>query len=92
MEWEIFCIWSSYVPPDELTHGAHENQGNACIVNSFTTNPMELNINRTDYSALEIIEMVFRQFDKTMEPDFGDYDWALQMIRHEVEQTGRLQN
>ena len=76
----------------KLAHKAHKNQGNTFIVNSFTTNPMELNINRTDYSALEIIEMVFRQLDKETQHDFGDYDWALQMIRHEVEQTGRLQN
>lgn len=80
------------VTPDELSYGAHKNQGNTCIVNSFTTNQMELNINRTDYSALEIIEMIFRQLDKETQHDFGDYDWALQMIRHEVEQTGRLQN
>lgn len=51
-----------------------------------------MNINRTDYSALDIIEMIFKQLEKETQHDFGDYDWALQMIRHEVEQTGRLQN
>jgi hypothetical protein len=47
-------------------------------------------INRTDFSALDIIEKILMQLDNTPEPDFGDYDWAIDMIRHEVKQTGRL--
>jgi hypothetical protein len=55
-----------------------------------TTPPMET-INRTDYSALDIIQMVL----KTYENDAISMDshenalWALAMIKHEVEQTGR---
>jgi hypothetical protein len=48
-------------------------------------------INRTDYSALDIIQMVL----KTYENDGISMDshenalWAISMIKHEVEQTGR---
>jgi hypothetical protein len=48
-------------------------------------------INRTDYSALDIIQMVL----KTYENDAISMDshenalWAISMIKHEVEQTGR---
>jgi hypothetical protein len=55
-----------------------------------TTKPMET-INRTDYSALDIIQMVL----KTYENDGISMDshenalWAISMIKHEVEQTGR---
>ena len=55
-----------------------------------TTTPMET-INRTDYSALDIIQMVL----KTYENDGISMDshenalWAISMIKHEVEQTGR---
>ena len=55
-----------------------------------TTTPMET-INRTDYSALDIIQKVL----KTYENDAISMDshenalWAISMIKHEVEQTGR---
>jgi hypothetical protein len=53
---------------------------------------MELNVNRTDYSALDIIHIIL----KTYENNFPSLDagenalWAIEMIKHEVEQTGRL--
>jgi hypothetical protein len=55
-----------------------------------TTKPMET-INRTDYSALDIIQKVL----ETYENDAISMDshenalWAISMIKHEVEQTGR---
>lgn len=60
------------------------------ILTSVPTKPMET-INRTDYSALDIIQMVL----KTYENDGISMDshenalWAISMIKHEVEQTGR---
>ncbi len=57
----------------------------------ISSNQSMENINRTDYSALDIIQMVL----KTYESNFPSLDagenalWAISMIKHEVEQTGR---
>ena len=49
-------------------------------------------INRSDFAALELIEMILRVC-KTDSEICGDtvegLKWALDMIQHEVEQTGR---
>ena len=50
---------------------------------------MDSNINRTDFTALETIAMILKQLSKSQELDLCDYEWATNMIRHEVEQTGR---
>jgi hypothetical protein len=52
---------------------------------------MKLNINRTDYSALDTIKTILSVYEKD-EPDLGSHQnalWAIAMIKHEVEQTGR---
>ena len=49
----------------------------------------ELNINRTDYTALETISMILKTLHNDGEPSVADYSWALDMIEHEVTQTGR---
>lgn len=46
-------------------------------------------INRSDYAALDIIAMVIKQLKTDDNPSVGDYTWALDMIEHEVTQTGR---
>jgi hypothetical protein len=51
---------------------------------------MEL-INRSDYSALEIIAMILKTYGDNF-PALSEEEnslWAIRMIRHEVEQTGR---
>ena len=55
-----------------------------------TTTPMET-INRTDYSALDIIQMVLKTYENDgISMDSHDNAlWAISMIKHEVEQTGR---
>jgi hypothetical protein len=53
---------------------------------------MDSNINRTDFTALETITMILKQLSKSQESetaDLSDFEWAINMIRHEVEQTGR---
>ena len=52
---------------------------------------METLINRTDYSALETIATVLKVYKKNF-PDLSEAEnalWAIEMIKHEVEQTGR---
>lgn len=52
---------------------------------------MELNINRTDFSALETIAMVLKSYENNF-PALSEGEnalWAIRMIQHEVEQTGR---
>ncbi len=55
---------------------------------------METNINRSDFAALDIIQMILKVSKVDMET-YGDsvsqLKWALDMIRHEVEQTGRTE-
>jgi hypothetical protein len=47
-------------------------------------------INRTDYSALDIIQMVLKTYENGISMDSHENAlWAIAMIRHEVEQTGR---
>lgn len=50
---------------------------------------MDSNINRTDFTALETIAMILKQLSKSQEVDLCDSEWCINMIRHEVEQTGR---
>jgi hypothetical protein len=55
---------------------------------------METNINRSDFAALEVIQMILNVSKVDMETYGETVDglkWALDMIRHEVEQTGRLE-
>ena len=52
---------------------------------------MELNINRTDYSALTTIHEILKVYGNNF-PSLDDTEnalWAIAMIKHEVEQTGR---
>lgn len=52
---------------------------------------MELNVNRTDFSALDIIQMILKSYKDNF-PALSESEnalWAIEMIRHEVEQTGR---
>ncbi len=55
---------------------------------------METNINRSDFAALEVIQMILNVSKVDMQT-YGDsvsqLKWALDMIRHEVEQTGRTE-
>ncbi len=55
---------------------------------------METNINRSDFAALEVIQMILNVSKVDME-SYGEtvdgLKWALDMIRHEVEQTGRAE-
>lgn len=58
---------------------------------SVHTTPMELNTNRTDYSALETIATVLKVYKNNF-PALSEGEnalWAIAMIEHEVEQTGR---
>jgi len=52
---------------------------------------MELNTNRTDFSALTHIAEVLKLFreNKFSLPEVENLQWAMDMISHEVEQTGR---
>ncbi len=54
---------------------------------------MEATINRSDFAALDVIQKIL-QVSKDDMAIFGEtvdqLKWALDMIRHEVEQTGRL--
>jgi len=43
----------------------------------------------SDYSALDTIAMILQQFHKDS-PEIWNYTWALAMIQHEVELTGRV--
>ena len=61
------------------------------IMTAVHTTPMELNINRTDFTALETIATVLKVYENNF-PNLSEGDnalWAIAMIRHEVEQTGR---
>lgn len=61
------------------------------MMTTVHTQPMELNINRTDFSALETIATVLKVYKNNF-PDLSEGEnalWALAMIKHEVEQTGR---
>ncbi len=55
---------------------------------------METNINRSDFAALDIIQMILN-VSKVDRETYGEtvdgLKWALDMIRHEVEQTGRAE-
>lgn len=47
-------------------------------------------LNRTDYSALDIIQYVLKVYET--DSSLSGYEnalWAISMIKHEVEQTGR---
>jgi hypothetical protein len=47
-------------------------------------------INRTDYSALDIIQMILKTYENGIPMDPHENAlWAIAMIKHEVEQTGR---
>jgi hypothetical protein len=47
-------------------------------------------INCTDYSALDIIQMVLKTYENGISMDSHENAlWAISMIKHEVEQTGR---
>lgn len=55
---------------------------------------MEATINRSDFAALEVIQMILRVSKNDM-ANTDDYSldqlkWVVDMIRHEVEQTGRI--
>lgn len=55
---------------------------------------MEATINRSDFAALEVIQMILR-VSKNDTANTDDYSldqlkWVVDMIRHEVEQTGRI--
>jgi len=52
---------------------------------------MELNINRTDFTALETIATVLKVYknNKYDLDSLQNLQWALDMIEHEVQQTGR---
>jgi hypothetical protein len=51
---------------------------------------MELNINRTDFTALETIALVLKTYENGISMDSHENAlWAIAMIKHEVEQTGR---
>jgi hypothetical protein len=52
---------------------------------------MELNTNRTDYSALDIIHMILKSYENNFPALSVEENalWAITMIKHEVEQTGR---
>jgi len=55
---------------------------------------METNINRSDFAALDIIQMILKVSKVDMQTYGETVDglkWALDMIRHEVEQTGRAE-
>jgi hypothetical protein len=55
---------------------------------------METNINRSDFAALELIQMILNVSKVGMETygeSVSELKWALDMIRHEVEQTGRTE-
>lgn len=61
------------------------------IMTAVHTTPMELNINRTDFTALETIATVLKVYENNF-PNLSEGEnalWAIAMIRHEVEQTGR---
>jgi hypothetical protein len=52
---------------------------------------MEPNINRSNFSALDIIEIILRTYEKdgiSMDSHENAL-WAISMIKFEVEQTGR---
>lgn len=53
---------------------------------------MELNINRTDFSALTTIHTILNVYHNNMPGLSAEENalWAIAMIQHEVEQTGRL--
>jgi hypothetical protein len=60
------------------------------FVHITCTNHMEL-INRSDYSALDTIAMILKTYGDNF-PALSEEEnslWAIGMIRHEVEQTGR---
>ncbi len=51
-------------------------------------------INSSDFAALEVIQMILNVSKVDMETYGETVDglkWALDMIRHEVEQTGRAE-
>jgi hypothetical protein len=52
---------------------------------------MELNVNRTDFSALTHITEVLKLYhsNKFSLDELSNLQWAIAMISHEVEQTGR---
>ena len=56
----------------------------------FETDQMN---NRTDFSALEIITLVLKKIDFDQKNQIAitidDYDWAIDTIRQQIEQTGR---
>jgi hypothetical protein len=55
---------------------------------------MEATINRSDFAALDIIQKILKvsKDDVAICGETVDQlKWALDMIRHEVEQTGRLE-
>ena len=54
---------------------------------------METNINRSDFAALDIIQKILKISNDDVEicgETVDQLKWALDMIRHEVEQTGRV--
>ncbi len=61
------------------------------IMTAVHTTLMELNINRTDFTALETIATVWKVYENNF-PNLSEGEnalWAIAMIKHEVEQTGR---
>ena len=62
------------------------------ILNKSTKRDQMESINRSDFAALEVIEMILR-VTRTDLATCGEtvegLKWALDMIQHEVEQTGR---
>lgn len=52
---------------------------------------MEQLINRSDYSALDYIAMILKSYKDNFPalPEEENALWAIRMIQHEVEQTGR---
>ena len=61
------------------------------MMTTVHTTPMEPNINRTDFTALETIATVLKVYENNF-PNLSEGEnalWAIAMIRHEVEQTGR---
>jgi hypothetical protein len=56
---------------------------------------MEATINRSDFAALDVIQMILRvsKNDMATTEDYSldQLKWVVDMIRHEVEQTGRVE-
>jgi hypothetical protein len=92
--WEVMSSNPTGRPVAELAQRGFRSPPDALyLIHTKQIRQMEANINRSDFAALDVIHAILRVAKNDMAicgETVDQLKWALDMIQHEVEQTGRV--